>query len=347
MGIKRRSHFESHRAGRPDLTFPKINNNAVKPNGLVGYHSFLNWLQPTLTFGRSLRLSLLLFDQVIAETSTDDGPELLLKSLVSQGQLDKRTSRRLLDLIVPITRIVPGFGAGDLLRESEDTAFSSFVETELDEEYLANGQMPPEYPDYMFKDMRYTLATSAFENWFALSKQMGCVFIPNSYEEDILTVVISFLSSSRPEEPTTPHDVFTQVVTKLLPTIDSLSLDDVLALRQHEYFGSFRKKTKYLVDRVSHLNDLPRILEEEERLDLGVLQEIFRPRPIPALVRTVLGSVPLNSFLNPISAYDGATSVARDVRAARDLGWLYFVRDFKENRARTSRFRTGDILGLH
>ena len=76
---------------------------------------------------------------------------------------------------------------------------------------------------------------------------------------------------------------------------------------------------------------------------------MFRPRPPPTLLRAVFGNLPIPTAINanPVSAFDGASAVIRDIRAARELGWLYFVRDLNEARERAKHFRTGDILGLH
>ena len=131
-----------------------------------------------------------------------------------------------------------------------------------------------------------------------------------------------------------------------MPEIEELSLEEILALREHEYFASFRRKTREIVNRASSIGDLNRIIEDEEESDRKALEDLFRPKPVPTLLRAIIGNLPIPMAVNPVSAYDAATSVRRDVKAARDLGWLYFVRDLNEARERAKHFRTGDILGL-
>jgi len=349
MSQKRRHHYSSSRAGRNDLTFPKIKDAAVGRGDLIGYHSYLNWLIPTLAIGKSLRLSLLLFDKIIAEVDFEDLPDRVLQGLVSAGELDARTSRKIRDLIVPITRIIPGFGTGDLMRQPEDVFLDYVTEYYLNEEYRAKGEEPPPAPVQALRDIRYTVTVSAFENWFALSRQVSSLFIPNTWEEGILQDFLKFLNSPKPPDVARHYGQYRSVVTKLLPTIDDLSLDEIVELRQHEYFASFRQKTTVLVDAVGTAGDIAHVIEEEERSDIKILQDMFRPRPLPTLLRAIIGNLPLPPpiYVNPVSAYDGVSGVVRNIKAARDLGWLYFVRDIKETSERAKHLRVGDILGLH
>lgn len=347
--MKAHTRYTSGRAGQRDLTFPKIQNLAIGREDLIGYHSYLNWLVPTYVFGKSLRLSLLLFDKIIAETDHEDLPDRVLQGLVSQGHFDARTAHRVGDLIIPITRLVAGFGTGDLLRQPEDAFLDYATDSYLDEEYRAKGENPPELPVKALGDIRYMVTVSAFENWFALSKQLPSLFIPNVWEEGILLEFLKFLNYSETRDEARNYGKFSSVVTKLLPAIDELSVDEILELRDHEYFASFRRKTKNIVDMLGKAADADCVVEEEERNDIKILQDMFRPRPLPTLLRAVFGNLPIPTAINanPVSAFDGASAVIRDIRAARELGWLYFVRDLNEARERAKHFRTGDILGLH
>jgi hypothetical protein len=346
MQIKKRRRYNPAGAARKELAFPQINAKGLGTADLIGYHSYLNWLSPTLQLGRSLRLSLLLFDKVIAETDFDDLPERGLNMLVSEGRLDRKACQKLLHLIVPITRFVPEFGTRDLFRSPEDRFLDIATEHYLDNEYLSKRKTPPDFLERQFRDVRYTLTVSAFENWFALSRQIDCLFIPNDYEEVILESFLKFLESPKAPSAAGEYGTFKSLVTRLLPAIEELSVEEILALRQHEYFASFRRKTREIVDRVSSRGDLNRIIEDEEQTDRKALEDLFRPKPVPTLLRAIIGNLPIPMLVNPVSAYDAVTSTRRDAKAARDLGWLYFVRDLNEARERAKHFRTGDILGL-
>ena len=186
----------------------------------------------------------------------------------------------------------------------------------------------------------------AFENCFVLARQFDCLFIPNFYEEVILESFLKFLESPKAPSAAGEYGTFKSLVTRLLPAIEELSVEEILALRQHEYFASFRRKTREIVDRVSSRGDLNRIIEDEEQTDRKALEDLFRPKPVPTLLRAIIGNLPIPMLVNPVSAYDAVTSTRRDAKAARDLGWLYFVRDLNEARERAKHFRTGDILGL-
>lgn len=332
----RRKRYNPDEFAREGLAFPPIDLRKLGSPELVGYHSYLNWLVPELTLGRSLRLSLLLFDKVIAETDFDDLPERMLYRLAAEGKLTRKACRKLLGLIVPITRIVPKFGTWDLVRPPADVFLDSVTEHVIDEEYTSKGQTPPAFEaGRSLQDLRYKVTVAAFENWFALSRQTACLFIPNDYEERILRDFLTFLSSHRDPSSGPDYRRFRSVITRLLPAIDELSLEEVLALRQHEYFASFRVKTRQLVDRVSSADDAAeadRVIEEEERRDVKALQDLFRPRPLRTLLRAIIGNVPLPSLVNPVALYDAAAAVRRELKAAREVGWLYFVRDLKERR---------------
>jgi hypothetical protein len=280
-------------------------------------------------------LSLLLFDKVVAETHSDDDVPGMVRNFVEQGKLTKAASRTLLQLIVPIQRLLPNFSISDLLRTPEDCFLDAMVEHHLDSEYEAKGQTPPPLgPERTLADMRYGLTVAAFENWFALSRQMVCLFIPNAYEEDMLNDFLHYLNSSgsKPAECVFPK--FKSVLSRLLPTVDDLSVDEVLALRRHEYFASFRRKTRYVVDRLASADgedEANRIIKEEEQKDIRMILDLFKPRPIRSLLRAIIGNIPLPSVVvNPVSLVDTVTTIRREFTAAREVGWLYFVRDLKE-----------------
>jgi len=59
-----------------DLQFPPANLSHFQSGELVGYYSYVNWLVPELTLGPWLKLSLLLFDKIVAESGWADDPEM-------------------------------------------------------------------------------------------------------------------------------------------------------------------------------------------------------------------------------------------------------------------------------
>lgn len=319
---------------RDRLTFPPLDLHEIGSAELVGYHSYLNWLKPDLAFGRSLRLGLLLFDKVVAETYSPDEVDMMVRNFVQEGKLTKAGSRALMKLVVPIQSLLPEFGLADLMRTPEDSFLEAMVEHYLDHEYETKGQTPPPFDSARsLADMRYSLTVVAFENWFALSRRMACLFIPNAYEEQMLADFLKFLNSSGSGPAKSAFPKFKSVLSRLLPAIDELSVDDVLELRRHEYFASFRRKTRCVVDRLASVDgeeEADRVLKEEEQKDIATILDQFRPRPIRSLVRAVIGNIPIPAIaVNPSSLVDTVTTLRREFKAAREVGWLYFVRDLK------------------
>ncbi|MCJ7792114.1 MAG: hypothetical protein MUP49_06900 [Dehalococcoidia bacterium] len=295
----------------------------------------MNWIVPELALGQSLRLSLLFVDKIVAECDSEDLPERALASLTKEGKLTKKALRKLSDIIVPIKLIVPQFGMKDLLRKPQDEFLDFVAEYYIDKEYLSLGKDPPSESRRIFYDTRYRATAAAFENWFALSKQISSLFIPNYFEEPILQDFLRYLRVYN--DPRTKRDYykFIGVLTKMLPSVEGLSFDEVLELRRHEYFASFRAKTAKIVDRVlsiSNVTETKRVIKEEELKDIRILEDLFRPRPILKLLRVLIGSLPIPVIpLNPVGVYDAIDTIRKERKAAKEVGWLYFVRDLKES----------------
>jgi hypothetical protein len=286
---------------------------------------------PELQLAPSLKLALLLFDKIIAETGFKDSPEKLVARLIKEGKLTKKLGKKFLRLIVPIDSVIPGFEMGDLLPSRTDVFLNAVTEECIDTEYRSKGLDPPDEAKMLY-DIRYASTLAAFENWFALSRQLSCLFIPNYYEEPILREFLKFITWGQKSE-TRSYSQYEGVVTKILPSVEDLSLGEILELRRHEYFSSFRAKTRALVDRISSVEDdtqVRRLIAEEEEQDLGVMQDLFRPKPFLKLVRAIIGNIPLPVIPNPLGIYDAVDSVRRDFKASKEVGWLYFIRDFKK-----------------
>ncbi len=239
-------------------------------------------------------------------------------------------------MIVPIQLVVHSFGLRDILEPQEDAFLEFSTEYYLDQEYRSKGLEPPSIDDTRWLyDMRYQATPAAFANWFALSRQFNCLFIPNSSEERILADFLGFLRSGTQPRSQREYPKFEVVVTKLLPSVQTLSVDDVLELRQHEYFSSFRSRIGQLVDRVNPEDDISKVqraIKDQEHRDIETLQDIFRPRPWHKLLRAVIGNLPIPLPLapNPVGLYDSIDTVKKEARAAKEVGWLYFVRDFRQ-----------------
>lgn len=333
--------YDPKEFARKGLTFPPVDSSWIRPTELIGYHSYLNWLVPELALGPSLKLSLLLFDKIIAESDFEDLPERTLASLTNEGKLTKKALRKLLDMIVPIKLIIPQFGTKDLIRKPEDEFLDFVTEYYIDQEYVSQGKNPPSEPGRFLYDTRYWVTVAAFENWFALSKQTSCLFIPNHFEKRILQDFLRYLRAYSDPRINRDYYKFIGVVTKMLPSVEGLSFDEVLQLRRHEYFASFRAKTAQIVERILSISDvaeIKRVVKEEELKDIKVLEDLFRPRPVLKLLRTLIGSLPIPVVpLNPVGAYEAINTVRKEIKAAKEVGWLYFVRDFKERDIRGRR----------
>lgn len=325
---------DSNGFAREDLTFPPLDRRWIRPDESVGYHSYLNWFMPRYALGQSLKFSLLFVDKIIAECDDEGLPESMLTLLTKEGKLTKKALRELLDIIVPIKWIVPQFGMKDLFRTPEDEFLDFVTEYHIDQEYVSKGIKPPSEPEPIY-DIRYWVTAAAFENWFALSKQISSLFIPNHFEEPILRDFLRYLQEYN--DPRTKHDYykFRAVLTKILPSVDRLSFDEVLKLRHHEYFTSFRAKTAQIVERIlsiSNLAEIKRVIKEQEHADIRTLEDLFRPRPRLALLRVLIGSIPIPVIpVNPVGAYEAIDTIRKENKAAKEVGWLYFVRDLKES----------------
>lgn len=326
--------YDPKEFAREGLTFPPLDASRIRPTELIGYHSYLNWLVPELALGPSLKLSLLFFDKIIAESDFEDLPERTLTMLTTEGKLTSKALRKLLDIIVPIKSLVPKFGTRDLVRQPEDEFLDFVTEYYIDQEYISHGKEPPSIPDQFLYDTRYWLTVAAFENWFTLSKQLSCLFIPNYFEERILQGFLRYLRAYNNPRVNRDYYKFVGVVEKLLPSVEELSFDEVLELKRHEYFTSFRSKTAQIVERIlsiSNVAEIKRVIKEEELKDIKILEDLFRPRSVLKLLRVLIGSLPIPIIpLNPVGVYEAIDTVRKETKAAKEVGWLYFVRDFKE-----------------
>ena len=127
----------------------------------------------------------------------------------------------------------------------------------------------------------------------------------------------------------------------MLPSVEELSFDEVLELRRHEYFTSFRSKTAQIVEHIlsiSNVAEIKRVINEEELKDIKILEDLFRPRSGLKLLRALIGSLPIPIIpLNPVGVYEAIDTARKETKAAKEVGWLYFVSDFKER----------DIHGRH
>lgn len=326
---------------RENLTFPPLDSSRIRPTELIGYHSYLNWLVPELALGPSLKLSLLFLDKIIAESDFEDLPERALASLTKEGKLTKKALRKLLDIIVPIKLIVPQFGTKDLIRKPQDEFLDFATQYYIDQEYVSRGKDPLSEPGQFLCDTRYWVTVAAFENWFGLSKQMSSLFIPNYFEEPILQDFLRYLRAYNDPRTNRNYYKFIGVLTKMLPSVEGLSFDEVLELRRHEYFASFRAKMAQIVERIlsiSNVAEIKRVIKEEELRDIRILEDLFRPRPVLKLLRVLIGSLPIPVIpLNPVGVYEAIDTVRKEIEAAKEVGWLYFVRDFKESDIRGRR----------
>jgi hypothetical protein len=329
---RRRSYLDIERPpARQNLMFPPIDVGGIGSNQLLGFHSFLNWLKPELTFAPNLKLSLLLCDKIIVETYFPTFPEKRVDELVKDRTLTRGGAKKLIKLLLPITSLVPEFNASDLWK-TEDIFLKYCVEYYIDEEYGDIMQLSPD--EKSLYDIRYDVTVAAFENWFALSQQVSCFFIPNEWESKILHDFLKFLNAHEMQMRHPTYREFETVVTKLLPSVDHLSLEEVLTLREHEYFASFRFKTKELADRVAKIDDVAevtRTIRDEERKDLDILIKLFRPKPKLKLLRALISNIPipLPFIPNPVAVYDSVETVNKERNTAREFGWLYFIRDYE------------------
>jgi len=92
---------------------------------------------------------------------------------------------------------------------------------------------------------------------------------------------LKYLNQSEQPDQARSYGTFNSIVTRLLPSIDELSVEEILALRRHEYFASFRRKTSELMRIAASGADVGDVIEEQERDDIKTLQApIFSSRAV-------------------------------------------------------------------
>ncbi|MBN8209852.1 hypothetical protein JI666_13935 [Bacillus sp. NTK071] len=286
-------------------------------------NAFISW--NNLATGRSSylyefpgKLATLWYDEIVLQVS-DDIHSNIRDAIAEKENWNDDTHEVLRNLHVPISLYI------------DDPWITKLEDTQLLNPGIevAKHYFKKRYPEEPFDEQNANhihnairvggAIASSFETWRKLNEKVRCNFL-SSYYEGLLLEAVQEVESD---------DLYTEIIGYTLPDINEYSWDEIIDLRNHPFFDSFRNKVAHLNDAAnsSDIKLSEEIVEEIEQKDMKEMLEMFRPTPKSKVIKGIASNIPLPIPINPVSAYYAIDDVKREIDLKKKYGWIYFLLD--------------------
>ncbi len=155
--------------------------------------------------------------------------------------------------------------------------------------------------------------------WILLHKKSPCVFLPIDRESIILQKLFSTAMMQK------PFDLFSEIFNYEIQNLDSLTWEQVLETKNHDYFKNFRRK---MIDIQNELNkgDKNSVFEIVNDIKMTEMEElIIKQKPVSttkSVLKGIASNFPLPIPINPISIYTEVKQIIADRNILKKYGWL-------------------------
>lgn len=298
-----------------------------------GYASLARLSLEGFPFGPNGKLATLWFDQLILQIPGED----TIRAMI-EGKLHCSISsqKELCRIWLPLTKCLPNYEFLDNAFQSKELkmirAAKQITYEELKKLWIERGFDDSSFPAgrglaYTFARYR-TLSSAALvdsiESWARLNEKSPCTFLPTLREQKILQEFFSRTVERK------PFDLFSEFLIQKIPDLNSYSWDEIMKLRNHEFFNRFREKMVRLCAQlrcVPNTRELRSVFDEILRDDMEKMMNLFRPSPRLSAVKAVVSNIPLPIPINPLGIVFTAKELRKQIAASKKYGWLYFLID--------------------
>lgn len=282
-------------------------------------------------FNNSGKLATLWFDEIIFQT---DSIGKVTEFVAGRDNWDSKTLKTLKKMWIPIQNYLPDikFFDIDLIPEHpdlEETAFKiTYEETKKGAE-KSKFDLSDKKNFYAIMHevgWAYMGLVESINTWILLHKNSPCVFLPIERESIILQKLFSTAMMQK------PFDLFSELFNYEIQNLDSLTWEQVLETKNHDYFKHFRGK---MIDIQNELNrgDKNSVFEIVNDIKMMEMEElIIKQKPVSttkSVLKGIASNVPLPIPINPIAIYTDVKQIIEDRDIMKKYGWLYFLLDLK------------------
>ncbi|WP_273854331.1 hypothetical protein [Guptibacillus spartinae] len=177
-------------------------------------------------------------------------------------------------------------------------------------------------PNHMKNALRIGQAFGVgFEAWEKLNAKINCNFLANYYEG---LIVEKFKKTDNKE-------AISEIIYYTIPDINYYTWEEIIALRKHPFFNSFRKKISQLNEAID-IGDIKlskEIIEQLEQKEVIEMIKLFKPSPKTKIIKGVTSNVPLPIPINPASVYFATQDIKTEYKLKNKYGWLFFLLDVR------------------
>lgn len=272
-------------------------------------------------FGLEGKIATLWFDNLLLGAEKEL-VETVIEDVAEKEHWSSDTFREMIKVQVSSESILPTIS---LMNESiiEDDYFTTATDI-LKKKYVKELSNPKTYSGAMH-EIRwggFGIANSV-KYWTLLNAKENCTFLPTDIEQQMLKKV--FRNTMNKE-----YGNFTDIITAIIPDISEYSWDEIIEVRQHNYWTQFRKKLTELSSGIEDKKIGKDILEEIVRKDLVEMAQHFRPQVVKNIVKGVVSNIPLPIPINPVSVVCTGYDIMKEIDFDKKYGWIYFYLDNKK-----------------
>lgn len=282
-------------------------------------------------FNNSGKLATLWFDEIIFQTESIGK---VTEFVAEREDWDSKSLKTLKKMWIPIQNYLPDikFFDVDLIPEHpdlEETAFKiTYEETKKEAKKIKFDLSDKKNFYAMMHEVgwAYMGLVESVNAWILLHKNSPCVFLPIDRESIILQKLFSTAMMQK------PFDLFSEIFNYEIQNLDSLTWEQVLETKNHDYFKQFRRK---MIDIQNEVNkgDKNSVFEIVNDIKMMEMEElIIKQKPVSttkSVFKGIASNVPLPIPINPIAIYTDVKQIIEDRDIMKKYGWLYFLLDLR------------------
>jgi len=290
-----------------------------------------------------MKLCFLWYDEIMLETLNEYRRNHYAEQIIGDTNIEKRYLKLFTDIVVPLERRV----SEDLLKNFKSSREHGYPRWGANWEYytypepkdakqFAHNMLLAHIKreigldkisgfDVEHAEGRARVAIEAVSLWEEIQQEVPCVLEANYDERLAMSSAVSFKSSRKME--IAPFKLFETSV----PSLSNVPWSDIINLKLKGGFDGLRKKLSEIIARSP--NDLAvaqKELQELEDRGIDELLERYRPNVKRVALESMLSNLPAIPIANPFSAFFDARDTITEINKARDLSWLYLLRDVRD-----------------
>lgn len=283
--------------------------------------SYNNLTMNNANFNLEGKLATLWFDNLLLGTDKEH-VEKVMEAVAEKEQWRNDTFKEMKKVQISSETLLPSI---NFIDESiiEDDYFQVAANV-LKDKYAKELSSPITYGGAMHEIVwgGFGIANSV-KYWTLLNAKENCTFLPMDMEQQMLGKVFGSMADMK-------YSNFSDIITAIIPDICEYSWDEIMEIRNHNYWTQFRKKITELSKSIEDKKLRQDILEEIFRKDLIEMAQHFRPQVTKNIVKGVVSNIPLPIPINPVSVVCTGYDIMKEIDFEKKYGWIYFYLDNKK-----------------